>query len=60
MGTSEDAWRQTFGKPLMLDASAVYTTGGNSSISGTDDDTESTIPKLKAVFDWLRDYKSNL
>jgi hypothetical protein len=44
----------------MLDASEVFTTGGKSSISGTDDDTESTIPKLKAVFDWLRDYKSNL
>jgi hypothetical protein len=60
MGASEDAWKQTFGKPLMLDASEVYTTGGKSSISGTDDDTESTIPKLKAVFDWLKDYKSNL
>ena len=59
MGASEDAWKQTFGKPLMLDASEVYTTGGKSSISGTDDDTESTIPKLKAVFDWLRDRKSN-
>jgi hypothetical protein len=44
---------------MMLDASQVYTTGGESSISGTDDDTESTIPKLKAVFDWLRDRKSN-
>jgi hypothetical protein len=63
MGASEGAWRQTFGqtrgKPMMLDASQVYTTGGESSISGTDDDTESTIPKLKAVFDWLRDRKSN-
>jgi hypothetical protein len=58
MGSSESAWRQTFGNPLMLDGSQVYTTGGASSVSGSEDDTESTIPKLKAVMDWLQDHKS--
>jgi hypothetical protein len=37
----------------------VFTTGGESKISGTNDDTESTIPKLQAVMDWLKDYKSD-
>ena len=58
MGASEEAWRRTFGNPLMLDGSEVYTTGGTSSIGGTDEDTESTVPKLKAIMDWLKDYKS--
>ena len=57
LGAAVQMWNVTFGEPLMLDASEVYVSGGPSEIQGNDNDTESTIPKLQAVLDWLKQRK---